>query len=52
VHLAEALEVDPKRLLGTEDLQRPIGEAEMTLIRFLRTAGIEPHEALARLASR
>jgi transcriptional regulator with XRE-family HTH domain len=50
VHLAEAFEVDAGRLLGTEEAQKPISEAEMTLVRFLRSAGIAPHEALARLA--
>jgi transcriptional regulator with XRE-family HTH domain len=49
VHLAEAFEVDPGRLLGSEESQKPISEAEMTLIRFLRSANVPPHEALTRL---
>jgi transcriptional regulator with XRE-family HTH domain len=52
VHLSEAFEIDPGRLLGSEETQKPISEAEMTVIRFLRTAGIAPHDALARLAAR
>jgi len=52
IHLAEVFEVAPERLLGAEDLQQPISEAEMTVIRFLRSAGIAPHDALAGLAGR
>jgi transcriptional regulator with XRE-family HTH domain len=48
LHLAEAFEVDPGRLLGGED-DDPISEGELTVIRFLRSAGIAPHDALARL---
>ena len=36
--------------MGHEDLQRPVSEAELTLLRYLRAVGMEPHEALARLA--
>jgi hypothetical protein len=31
------------------EAQKPITEAEMTLIRFLRRAGIPPEEALVRI---
>ena len=48
--LADALGVDPGRLLGPDDAQREVAEAEMTLLLFLRTADIAPHEAIARLA--
>lgn len=48
-NLAEVLEVDPGRLLGTDDAQREASEAEMTLVRVLRRMGIEPDEALVRL---
>ena len=30
--------------------QKPITEVEMTLVRFMRRIGIEPDEAIARLA--
>lgn len=46
--IAVVLEVDPGRLLGSDDAQKPITEAEMTLVRFLREADMAPHEALAR----
>jgi len=49
VHVAEALRTPPESLMGQEDLQRPVAEAELTLIQFLRAVGMEPHEALARL---
>jgi transcriptional regulator with XRE-family HTH domain len=50
LHLAEAFAVDPARLLGFDAVEMPVTEAEMTLLRSLRTAGVAPHEALARLA--
>jgi hypothetical protein len=49
VHVAEALETAPGSLMGQEDLQRPVAEAELTLLQYLRAVGMEPHEALARL---
>ena len=51
VHFAEAYEVDPGRVMGIDEAQRPVSEAEMTLILFLRGARIEPHQAITRLAS-
>lgn len=50
--LAAVLEVEPGRLLGSDDAQKPITEAEMTLVRFIREVGLAPHMALARLAAR
>ena len=48
--LSEALGVEPGRLLGMEDVDRPVSEAEMTLLLFLRGIGVTPDEALVRLA--
>lgn len=50
LHVAEALGLEPEVLMGPEDLQRPVADAELTLLRYLRAVGMEPHEALARLA--
>jgi transcriptional regulator with XRE-family HTH domain len=50
MHLADALGLEPGRLMGSDETQKPISEAEMTLVRFLRRAGIKPDEAIARLA--
>ena len=50
VHLAAALELEPGRLMGSDETQKPISEAEMTLVRFLRRVGVRPDEALATLA--
>ena len=50
MHVAEALGFEPGRMMGSDDTQKPISEAEMTLVRFLRRAGIKPDEAIARLA--
>jgi hypothetical protein len=36
--------------MGDEDVQRPVTEAELTLLRYLRAIGLKPHEALARVA--
>ena len=49
VHIAAALEVDPARLMGSDEAQKPISEAEMTLVRYLRRVGIAADEAIARL---
>ncbi|MDP8942766.1 MAG: helix-turn-helix domain-containing protein [Actinomycetota bacterium] len=48
--IAAALEVEPGRLLGPDDVQRPVTEAELTLVRTLRRLDIAPDEAIARLA--
>jgi transcriptional regulator with XRE-family HTH domain len=52
VHLAEAYALDPGRVMGSDEAQKPISEAEMTLIRFLRRSRISPDEALVRLTRR
>jgi hypothetical protein len=36
--------------MGSDEAQKPISEAEMTLIRYLRRVGVSPDEAIARLA--
>jgi transcriptional regulator with XRE-family HTH domain len=41
--------VEPGRLLGPDDAQCEVSEAEMTLIRVLRQMGLPPHEAIGRL---
>jgi len=48
-NLADVFEIDPGRLLGPDDAQREVSEAEMTLVRVLRRVGIKPDEALVRL---
>jgi len=48
--IAAVLEVEAGRLLGSDDAQKPITEAEMTLVRFLRGADLPPHEVLMRIA--
>jgi transcriptional regulator with XRE-family HTH domain len=50
IHFAEVYEVDPGRVMGSDEAQKPISEAEMTLIRFLRRVGVSPDDAIARLA--
>jgi transcriptional regulator with XRE-family HTH domain len=50
MHLADALGLDPGRLMGSDETQKPISEAEMTLIRFCRRTRIAPDEAIAVLA--
>src|SRR3954449_13374878 len=48
--IAEVLEVDPGVLLGPDEVQREIAPAEGVLLRFLERVGIDPEEAIARLA--
>jgi transcriptional regulator with XRE-family HTH domain len=50
--IAVALGVEPGRLLGSDDALGEVSDAELTLIRALRAAAIEPYEALARLVER
>lgn len=52
IHLAEGYDMDPARLLGPSDSEKPVSDAEMTLIRFLRRLGISPDEAMARIVRR
>jgi transcriptional regulator with XRE-family HTH domain len=49
VAIASALEAAPWRLLGPEEVQRDVTEAELTLLHFLRHVRLPPHEALAQL---
>ena len=49
--IAGALEVAPWRLLGPEEVQKEVTDAELTLIQFLRHVRLPPHVALAQLAS-
>lgn len=49
--VAAALDVAPWRLLGPEEVQKAVTDAELTLLQFLRHVEIPPHEALARLAA-
>ena len=48
--VAAALDVAPWRLLGPEEVQKEVTDAELTLIQFLRHVGTPPHEALAALS--
>ena len=50
--IAVALGVEPGRLLGSDEAMGEVSDAELTLIRALRVAAIEPWEALARLVER
>jgi transcriptional regulator with XRE-family HTH domain len=52
IHFAEAYEVAPELLLGPDEVQRPVKEAEMTLLRVLRRLDVAPDVALARLTRR
>jgi transcriptional regulator with XRE-family HTH domain len=49
--ISAGLGVPPWRLLGPEEVQKEVTDAELTLIQYLRHVGIAPHEALAKLAS-
>jgi transcriptional regulator with XRE-family HTH domain len=50
VDFANAYKLDPARMMGKEEADRSVGEAEMALIGFLRRLGISPDEAMARIA--
>jgi transcriptional regulator with XRE-family HTH domain len=48
--IAGALEVEPGVLLGPDEVQRELAPEEAVLLRLLRRSGIEPGDAIARLA--
>lgn len=50
IDFADFYELDPARVMGPEDAEKPVDDAEMTLIKFLRRTGISVDEAIARLA--
>lgn len=50
IDFANFYELDPGRVMGPEDAEREVGEAEMALVKFLRRLGITPDEAMARIA--
>lgn len=50
VLIADAFELDPGRLLGSDEAQKPITDAEMTLVRFIRRIDLAPDAAIALLA--
>jgi hypothetical protein len=49
VNVAHAFEVEPGRLLGPDDVQREISEAEMALVDLVRRLRLSPAEAIVRL---
>jgi transcriptional regulator with XRE-family HTH domain len=49
IDFADFYELDPARVMGPEDAEKPVDEAEMALIKFLRRVGISVDEAIARL---
>jgi len=48
-NVAYALGIDPGRLLGPDDAQREVTQAEMTLVELVRRLGLSPAEAIVRL---
>ena len=48
--IADVLDVEPGRLLGPDEAEKAVTDAELTLVRFLRRIGMPPDEAIARLA--
>ena len=52
IDFANFYDLDPARVMGPEDAEKPVDEAQMALIKFLRRAGISIDEAIARLAKR
>ena len=47
--IAAALGVSPGRLLGPDDVEKDVSEAEMTLIRLVRRLQVPVEEAIARI---
>jgi transcriptional regulator with XRE-family HTH domain len=51
VAIAELLDLSPARLMGLDEWETTVTEGEMTLLRFLRSARIEPHVAIAKITA-
>ncbi len=51
IHLAQALEVHPGRLLGVDDSQKQVSDAELTVVKLMRRMNLQPEEAIERLVS-
>ena len=49
--VADALGVEPGALLGSDDVEKDVSDAEMTMVRCLRRLRIAPDEALVRLTT-
>lgn len=49
ITLARLFEVAPGELLGSEGVERPITDAELTMVRVVRNLGLSPEQALVRL---
>lgn len=49
--ISEAFEIPPGRLLGPDDAQREISQAEATLVDVVRRLDLSPAEAIARLSA-
>ena len=49
--IADVLEVPPGRLLGPDDAEKQVTDAELTLVIFTRRLRLTPAEAIARIAS-
>ena len=49
--IARALDVAPGRLLGADDVAHDASPSEMTLIRWMRRAGVTPEEAIHAIIS-
>jgi len=48
VRIAELFEVEAGDLLGREGVERPVTDAELTLVRVMREVGVRPESAIAR----
>lgn len=49
--IARHFDVAPGELLGSEGVERPITDAELTMVRVVRNLRLTPDEAIARLMS-
>ena len=49
ITLARLFEVAPGELLGSEGVERPITDAELTMIKVMRNLRLSPAQAITRL---
>ncbi|MBA2420003.1 MAG: helix-turn-helix transcriptional regulator [Thermoleophilaceae bacterium] len=49
IALADAFDLHPGRLLGVDEAQKQVSDAELTVVRLIRRMNLAPEEAIERL---
>ncbi|MDQ4071723.1 MAG: hypothetical protein M3088_02455 [Actinomycetota bacterium] len=52
IALAQAFDLHPGRLLGVDEAQKQVSDAELTVVRLMRRLDLAPEDAIERLMGR